>query len=117
MSLLDYYLNTKCTLMEKKRTPDGEGGWATEWAQGAEFDAAIILDTSMQSRIAEKEGVTSVYTITTRRANPLSFHDVFKRLSDGAIFRVTSNGSDKQAPTAGTLDMCQVTAEKWELTK
>lgn len=117
MSLLDYYLNIKCTLMEKKRTPDGEGGWATEWAQGAEFDAAIILDTSMQSRIAEKEGVTSVYTITTRRANPLSFHDVFKRLSDGAIFRVTSNGSDKQAPTVGTLDMCQVTAEKWELTK
>ena len=44
-------------------------------------------------------------------------HDVFKRLSDGAIFRVTSNGSDKQAPTVGTLDMCQVTAEKWELTK
>ena len=72
MSLLDYYLNNTCVLMEKKRTPDGEGGWATEWAQGAEFDAAIILDTSMQSRIAEKEGVTSVYTITTRRANPLS---------------------------------------------
>ena len=117
MSLLDYYLNNTCALMEKKRTPDGEGGWATEWAQGAEFDAAIMLDTSMQSRIAEKEGVTSVYTITTRRANPLSFHDVFKRLSDGAIFRVTSNGSDKQAPTVGTLDMCQVTAEKWELTK
>ena len=41
--------------MEKKRTPDGEGGWATEWTPGAEFDAAIILDTSMQSRIAEKE--------------------------------------------------------------
>ena len=49
MSLLDYYLNNTCALMEKKRTPDGEGGWATEWAQGAEFDAAIILDTSMQS--------------------------------------------------------------------
>lgn len=116
MSLLDYYLNNKCVLMEKTRKPDGEGGWAVEWTPGAEFDAAIILDTSMQSRIAEKEGVTSVYTVTTRRANPLSFHDVFKRLSDGAVFRVTSNGNDKQSPAVGTLDMCQVTAERWELT-
>lgn len=116
MSLLDYYLNNKCTLMEKTRKPDGEGGWVVEWAPGAQFDAAVILDTSMQARIAEKEGVTSVYTVTTRRANPLSFHDVFKRLSDGAVFRVTSNGSDKQSPAVGTLDMCQVTAERWELT-
>ena len=71
----------------------------------------------MQSRIAEKEGVTSVYTVTTRRATPLSFHDVFKRLSDGTIFRATSNGEDKQSPAVGTLDMCQVTAERWELTQ
>ena len=71
----------------------------------------------MQSRIAEKEGVTSVYTVTTRRSTPLSFHDVFKRLSDGAIFRSTSDGAEKQSPSVGSLDMCQVTAEKWELSK
>ena len=116
MSLIDNFF-TACVLMEKTREQDGAGGWSVAWSEGAEFEACIVRDTTMQSRIAEKEGVTSVYTITTRRANPLSFHDVFKRLPDGAIFRVTSNGSDKQAPTVGTLDMCQVTAEKWELTK
>lgn len=117
MSLLDNFLQTKCVLMEQKRVPDGASGWITEWSEGAEFDAAIILDTSMQSRVAEKEGVTSVYTVTTRRSTPLSFHDVFKRMSDGTIFRATSNGADKQSPTFGTLDMCQVTAERWELTQ
>lgn len=117
MSLLDNFLKDECVLMEKKRTPDGAGGWLVEWAEGAAFDAAVILDTSMQSRIAEKEGVTSVYTVTTRRATPLSFHDVFKRLSDGAVFRATSNGADKQSPDVGTLDMCQVTAERWVLSK
>ena len=54
-------------------------------------------------------------TITTRKATPLSFHDVFRRESDGTIFRATSNGNDKQSPNVGTLDMCQVTAERWEL--
>lgn len=117
MSLLDYFFQNKCVLMERTREPDGAGGWSVAWAEGAEFDAAIVLDTSMQSRIAEKEGVTSVYTVTTRRANPLSFHDVFKRLSDGAIFRATSDGADKQSPEVGSLDMCQVTAERWELSK
>lgn len=117
MSLLDNFLQEKCMLLEKKRTPDGAGGWLVEWADGAEFNAAVVLDTSMQSRIAEKEGVTSVYTVTTRRSTPLSFHDVFRREKDGGIFRVTSNGADKQSPEFGTLDICQVTAERWELTK
>lgn len=116
MSLIDNFF-TACVLMEKKREPDGAGGWITEWTEGAEFDAAIVLDTSMQSRVAEKEGVTSVYTVSTRRSTPLSFHDVFKRLSDGTVFRATSNGEDKQSPAVGTLDMCQVTAERWELTQ
>lgn len=117
MSLLDNFLQEKCVLLEKKRTPDGAGGWLVEWEDGATFDAAVVLDTSMQSRIAEKEGVTSVYTVTTRRSTPLSFHDVFRREKDGAIFRATSNGADKQSPKISSLDMCQVTAEKWELSK
>lgn len=116
MSMLDNFLQEKCVLLEKKRVSDGAGGWLVEWEEGAEFDAAIILDTSMQSRIAEKEGVTSVFTVTTRRSTPLSFHDVFKRLSDGAIFRATSNGADKQSPKISSLDMSQATAERWELT-
>lgn len=117
MSLLDNFLKEKCVLMEKKRTADGAGGWLTDWVPGAEFSAAIVLDTSMQSRIAEKEGVSSVYTVTTRKATPLLFHDVFKRERDGTIFRATSNGDDKQSPDVSSLDMCQVTAERWELPK
>lgn len=116
MSLIDNFF-TACVLMEKTREPDGAGGWNVAWTDGAEFDAAIVRDTTMQSRVAEKEGVTSVYTVITRRSTVLEFHDVFKRLSDGTIFRATSNGADKQSPKAGTLDMCQVTAERWELTQ
>lgn len=113
--LIDNFMEP-CALMEKKRVSDGAGGFITTWEDGAEFDAAIVRDTTMQARIAEKEGVSSVYTVTTRRGTVLDFHDVFKRVADGATFRVTSNGGEKQSPTIGTLDIAQVTAERWELT-
>lgn len=114
--MLITYMMTPCVLMEKKRTPDGEDGFLVQWAEGADFDAVIVHDQTMQARIAEKEGVTSVYTVTTRRGTLLEYHDVFKRVSDGAVFRVTSNGGDKKSPEFGTLDIAQVTAERWELT-
>jgi hypothetical protein len=44
----------------------------------------------------------------------LQYHDVFRRLSDGKIFRVTSDGDDKFTPDTATLNMRQVTAEEWE---
>lgn len=112
--LIDNF-STRCRLMEKRREPDGEGGWITQWADGAEFEAAIIRDSSMQARIAEREGVTSVYTVTTSKSTPLDFHDVFKRVSDGVIFRVTSTGGEKESPRGSTLDISQVSAERWAL--
>lgn len=115
MSLIDSMME-KCVIMNKSKTSDGEGGTVTAWVEGAEIEAAITLDSTMQARVAEKQGVTSVYTITTKRNVVLEYHDVIKRLDDGKIFRVTSDGSDKKSPNVSSLNMSQVTAEKWELT-
>lgn len=104
-----------CTLIEKQRVPDGEGGFTTSWVDGAKFDAAIVLDNSTQARIAQKEGVTNLYTVTTSTNAALDFHDVFRRESDGQIFRVTSNGDDKQSPKIASFDIQQVSAEEWTL--
>ena len=82
---------------------------------GAPFDAAIVLDNSMQARAAEKQGVTSLYTVTTTKALNLQYHDVFKRKRDNKIFRVTSDGVDKHTPASASLNMRQVSAEEWEL--
>ena len=54
-----------------------------------------------------------MYTVTTTRALTLEYHDVFKRLKDGKIFRVTSDGDDKYTPKSATLDMRQVSAEEY----
>ena len=60
MSLLDDF-SQQCVLMDKKRVPDGAGGYEVAWTEGAEFLNYQALDTSMEARRAEKEGVTSVY--------------------------------------------------------
>ena len=114
MSLLtDAFEN--CTMLDKRTVADGYGGFTTEWMDGAEFTAAIVFDTSMQARTAEKQGVSSLYTVTTRRTTVLQFHDVFRREKDGKIFRVTSDGDDKASPVTSSLDMRQCTAEEFIL--
>lgn len=114
MSLLEGAM-VSCVLMEKKRTPDGEGGFFVSWAEGAPFKAAITLDTSMQARIAEHQGVTNIYTVSTRKNVTLNYPDVFRRLSDGKIFRVQSDGDDNHTPKSAALDMRVVTAEEYKL--
>lgn len=102
-------------LLEKRREPDGEGGFITSWVESIVFRAAITFDTSMESRIAEKQGVSSRYTITTNKGATLEYHDVIKRLRDGKIFRITSDGDDKQTPKLASFQFLQVTAEEWWL--
>lgn len=114
MSLLQQAM-TDVVAMEKTRVSDGEGGFIVDWVDGAVFKAAIIFDTSMQSRIGEKQGVSSRYTVTTSKNAKLEYHDVIRRLNDGKIFRITSDGDDKQTPDSASFQFLQVTAEEWWL--
>lgn len=114
MSLVDAF-KVPCVVMDKAEVPDGEGGFTTAWREGAEFDAAIVRDTSLEARVAEKGGLTNTYTVTTPAGASLGFHDVFKRRSDGQVFRVTSNGDDRRTPPAASFEFEQVGAEEWGL--
>jgi hypothetical protein len=113
--LMSEYAET-CTLMEKVRVPDGEGGWVPTWTEGVEFQAAITHDNTIQARVAESEGMMATYTVTTDKNMPLDFHDVFRRNRDGQVFRVTSDGTDRQTPARATFQVSQVSAEEWSLT-
>lgn len=101
--------------VERRRVSDGEGGFATEWVDGETFHGALVYDNTMQARIAEKQGVTALFTLTVDIKIPLEYHDVFRRVSDGATFRVTSE-DEKQTPKTATFQFRQVTVEKWRLT-
>ena len=115
MSLLSDAME-KCVYLNKAIAQDGYGGYYTTWVQGAEFDAAIVFDTSIEARIADAQGVSSRYTVTTSRTLTLEYHDVFQRVRDGKVFRVTSDGDDKFTPSSTALDKRQVTAEEFSIT-
>lgn len=114
MALYEHFYEP-CVLMEKVRVSDGEGGWVTDWSEGLEFEAAIVMDSTLQARVAESEGMLSVYTVTTPQNIRFDFHDVFKRLRDGKTFRVTSDPTDKMTPDVASFSFEQVTAEAWDL--
>lgn len=108
-------MKEKCTMLDRRTVADGLGGFKTTWTDGATFDAAVIKDSTMEARVAEKQGVTEVYTVTVDKALPLAYHDVFRRNRDGATFRVTSNIIDSTTPAVASFQFGQVTAERWEL--
>ena len=114
MSLLTQAMED-VVMLEKTRVPDGEGGFTTNWTEGVQFKAAISFDSSMEARTAEKQGVTSLYTVTVPLNAKLEYHDVLKRLRDDKVFRITSDSDDKQTPSSASFQFLQVTAEEWSL--
>lgn len=116
MSLMDDF-KAPCVRLVPKQAPDGEGGQKTIWEDGEEFEAAIVFDSSLSAKRAEKEGVTSLYTVTVDKSLAFAYHDVFRRVKDGKVFRVTSDGDDKHTPPLATFQVAQFKAEEWRLPK
>lgn len=106
----------ECVMLDRRTVADGLGGFTHEWVEGATFKAAVNKDSTLAARVAEKQGVTEVYTVTVDKGLTLQYHDVFRRLSDGYTFRVTSNIHDSETPQVSTFQIGQVHAERWELT-
>jgi len=102
------------TILDKTTRSDGEGGMITVWTEGATVKAAVMLDNSIQMRTAQAQGVKGNYTVTTEKPVKLPWRTVFRRESDGMIFRVTSH-DEQAAPTVSTIQTRIVTAEEWEL--
>lgn len=102
-------------IMNKISSPDGYGGTNTTWEDGATIRCAMVFNSSLQARIAGANGVTSVYTLTTKKNVTLEFHDVLRRVRDNKIFRVTSDGDDLFTPASAGLDMRQVSCEEWRI--
>ena len=112
--LLDDF-EKKCVVMEKTRQPDGAGGYILQWTEGAEFSNYYSLDTSMEARRAEKEGVAGLYSALVRADFSIEYDDYFKDKGTGLTYRVTSNPEEKVAPKSASFALKYFTAERKEL--
>lgn len=104
-----------CVFLNKVKVDDPVGGYKDDYQDGVTFKAAILKNSTTEAQIAEKNGVSELFTIVTDRNMVLEFHDVLRRVSDNEIFRVTSRAVDSQAPAASTVKIAKVTAERWVL--
>lgn len=94
---------------------NGPFGPVIEWQNGAEFDCLLTFNSSMEARIAEKQQVTSLFSCIVAKETPIEYHSVFKRVSDGTVFRVTSEPKDDESPSIATFSVKAFTAEKYTL--
>lgn len=114
MSLLSD-LTVPCRRMVVQNTADGAGGFSAEWTEGEEFSAAIAIERTGEAACARGEQPQNRYTVLTAPEAALHYHDVFKRLTDGKIFRVTSESAQRCTPESAGLRAAWMTAEDWRL--
>lgn len=99
--------------VDRTHVPDGQGGTVTSWVDGSAFRAALVLDDASEVVAAQAAGAKAVYRVAVDPSVVLEYHDVFRRVSDGAVFRVTSNSDDKKTPERASFRMAVCTAESW----
>lgn len=114
MSLLDAFARN-CVLMKKTSVPGMEGGCSTVWSEDLQFLNYQAMDRSMEARVAEQLGVSSVYSALVDRDLPVHYGDYFKDRQTGWIYRVTSRPEEKQAPASASLRLKYFTAERTAL--
>lgn len=115
MTLLDS-MRDPCVMMDKRTVSDGMGGFTTVWTEGATFDATIIKNNSNEAVVGQQQGMSELFTVVVDKSITLDYHDVFKRVSDGQTFRLTSSTLDSAAPERSTIPIAKATCERWSLT-
>lgn len=110
-TVMQGYVKEFC-FMERSRTPDGVGGFVTQWADGEHFEAVERHDTTVEAQIAEQASTAATYTLYLNKGVPLAFPDYIKRLEDGQTFQVTSDAGDKVAPAESGMDLKCVMCKK-----
>lgn len=106
---------TPFAVLRETETADGYGAYASVFIQGSRFLAAIVKDNTSAVSVGEASEPRATFTVTTAKDVVLHYHDKIKRLSDGQIFIITSNGEDKATPDTSSLNMRQVSAEEWRV--
>lgn len=113
MAIEDFY--EEFIFVEKRKQSDGMGGFINEYIETVPFKAGISTNQSMAARIAEQQGVKSIYTIITNKDCMLEYGDIVKRKRGNFYYKITSNGEDMKSPNFLKMDIIQVTAENFTI--
>ena len=111
---MDEY-TVECVLLTKTTYADPVGGYVTTWVDGVQFDAAWEYESAPEITVAAQEGVSRTYRIYVDKTLDLDFHEAFRRVDNGQVYRVASPGTDRKTPGFSRLNRRLIEVEKWEL--
>lgn len=98
-----------------EHTVNGPTGQITQWLVGADFDCLLTLNSSTEAIIAGRQDNISIFEGLVEKSVPLKNTSVFKRKSDGATFRLTSDPVDDVTPGVASFNLMFFTCERWNL--
>lgn len=101
--------------IEKRKVPDGLGGAENSYVEGIKFKGAATNSTSLQVKIAEQQGVTSVYKFVTNKSNTLEYGDIIKKASSDLYLRITSNAAEGTPSDFLQTNTIEYSAERFTL--
>lgn len=113
MSLIESMM-VPCTRMIRTAEEDGLFGRQSAYMPGEPFRAAILKQATAEGTRAEQPVLNEPYTVVLPAGVALEHHEIFRRDADGALFRVTGNPRDAEAPAQSTVQISKTTAERWE---
>ena len=113
-TLMDEY-TTECVLLIRRQVPDPVGGYKTIYTDGETVSAAWEYESAPEVTVAEQEGVERTYRIYVDETLELEYHDAFRRVDNGQIYRVTNPGTDRKTPSFSRLKRRLIEVEKWQL--
>lgn len=112
-SLLDENKET-FVLLNRTATTDGYGSFVFSWSDGPSFGGVLLDNQSLNARIAGVQTGQTFGTLKTHRSVELEFHDAFRRVKDGTVYRVSQKDSN-QTPPSSEMDIRQYPIEAWEI--
>lgn len=101
-------------VLNRNITSDGLGGQEYTIVEGLSFEGVLILNTSIEGQIAQKQGVTGIYTFAYPKNLNIPPKTILRRVKDGKIFR-TTDIDGVPTPDMSTLDMKTTRLEDYTL--
>lgn len=98
-------------LVDKRTESDGMGGVIVSWSDGAPIKAGFVRNSSTEARIAYQNGIRELFSIIFSDLLELAPNDRVKRLSDGKVFRITSDARDMTTPKQSDMHFREADAE------
>lgn len=97
---------------EKHTASNGMGGFDVIYTDGERFSGALTTDQSTEAKIAEKQGVTVIQTLTVPPDVPLDFGDRIKSVETGVEYRITSRKGTNKTPSVASFQFQNFSVER-----